>query len=84
MQCQPGLGLALFEGAGTKAGGESGRSEKGKKTDVRVGGNQRKKGSYEAPAQAVSLWTRYLNSVNPLSLHMQNGAAATEATQYLK
>lgn len=27
---QPGLGLALFGGAGTKAGGESGRSEKEK------------------------------------------------------
>ena len=83
----PGLGLALFGGAGTKAGGKSGRPKKGKKPrceithifpgrDWGLERSQRKKGSCcGALAQAVSPWVRYLISLDSVSSYVKCGCS---------
>lgn len=84
---RPGLGLALFGGAGTKAGGKSGRPKKGKKPrceithifpgrDWGLEGSQRKKRSCcGALAQTVSPWVRYLISLDSVSSYVRWGCS---------
>ena len=83
----PGLGLALFGGAGTKAGGKSGRPKKRKKPrceithifpgrDWGLERSQRKKGSCcGALAQAMSPWVGYLISLDSVSSYVKWGCS---------